>query len=402
MAPGGTGDLDNTRHCLEEFVVGNEDLERLEDLLSEFNLFEALDVVRQEVRHSAFLAFLLNPLANHGLGDVFLKRFLQKALLAFPDPSGNITPIDVDVWDLSETEVHREWHNLDLFLVHEEHRLAIIVENKVDSSEHSNQLHRYWSDVEHHYPNYSILAFYLTPDQDKASHEKYLPIDYTFVVETLESVLKTKESTLGDEVKSFIRHYSNMVRRHLVSDSEIADLCRRIYRKHQKALDLIYEYRPDEQQLLVETLQSCVEADSVVGLDHCSKSYVRVYVKEWDIPALVRGTGWTRSKRILLFEFDMSNKDLRVRLIIGPGDDIVRKAIFEYSGQHQPPFKLSSKTLYDKWQTIYVKPFFNREKLEDLSSDQIESEMKKTWARFVEKEMSEIIEAVRPMLGKLV
>ena len=44
------------RKALEGFVVGNEDLERLEALLDRFNFFEAIGVVRQELRHPYFLA----------------------------------------------------------------------------------------------------------------------------------------------------------------------------------------------------------------------------------------------------------------------------------------------------------------------------------------------------------
>ena len=46
------------RRALEAFLVGNRDLERLEALLDRFNAFEAMGVVRQELRHSDFLAFL--------------------------------------------------------------------------------------------------------------------------------------------------------------------------------------------------------------------------------------------------------------------------------------------------------------------------------------------------------
>jgi hypothetical protein len=52
------------RTLLEAFIVDNPELERLEDLLSEFNLFEALGAVRQEIRHSDFLSYLLDPTAN--------------------------------------------------------------------------------------------------------------------------------------------------------------------------------------------------------------------------------------------------------------------------------------------------------------------------------------------------
>jgi len=48
------------REALEDFLIENPDLERLEIMLGEFNLFEALGVVRQELRHSDFLGFLLD------------------------------------------------------------------------------------------------------------------------------------------------------------------------------------------------------------------------------------------------------------------------------------------------------------------------------------------------------
>jgi len=35
-----------------------------------------------EVRHSDYLAFLLDPTKNHGLGDLFLKRLVQNILAA--------------------------------------------------------------------------------------------------------------------------------------------------------------------------------------------------------------------------------------------------------------------------------------------------------------------------------
>jgi len=49
------------QELLESFVVGNSDLESLETLIAGFNIFEAIGMVKQEIRHSHFLAFLLNP-----------------------------------------------------------------------------------------------------------------------------------------------------------------------------------------------------------------------------------------------------------------------------------------------------------------------------------------------------
>ena len=77
------------RQALEAFVVENADLEALEGFLEQFNIFEAVGVVRQELRHSDFLAFLLDPRQNHRLGDAFVQRLLQRILvcLLYTSPS---------------------------------------------------------------------------------------------------------------------------------------------------------------------------------------------------------------------------------------------------------------------------------------------------------------------------
>ena len=72
-----TNHVEQDRKVLEAFAVNNLDLGRLEALLDRFNIFEAVGLVWQEVRHSTFLAFLLDPRASHGLGDAFTKRLLR-------------------------------------------------------------------------------------------------------------------------------------------------------------------------------------------------------------------------------------------------------------------------------------------------------------------------------------
>ncbi|MBK7706592.1 MAG: PD-(D/E)XK nuclease family protein [Acidobacteria bacterium] len=101
------------KKILESFVVDNDDLERLNGLLGKFNIFESLGTVRQELRHSAFLAFLFDPKAAYGMGDGFARSFLQNALANPTVPPAAISPIDLDVWDLPGLEVVREWRNID-------------------------------------------------------------------------------------------------------------------------------------------------------------------------------------------------------------------------------------------------------------------------------------------------
>jgi hypothetical protein len=151
-------DLDTK--ALETFVVDNPDLERLESLLGQFNLFEALGAVHVEVRHSDFLSFLLTPSESHSLGDTFVKRLLQKAIGASGGQSLPLTLIDLDIWDLDELIVLREWQNIDILLVDQRNELVVIIENKVHSSEHSEQLQRYWQITRQHYPGWRIVGLF--------------------------------------------------------------------------------------------------------------------------------------------------------------------------------------------------------------------------------------------------
>ena len=110
--------------ALQIFVGDNRELEELEVLLSEFNLFEAMGIARQELRHSDFLAFLLAPSQSHGIGDSILKRLLHRAI-STASVQLPFSSIDVDIWSLADAEVAREWLNIDLLLVCQSNRLAL-------------------------------------------------------------------------------------------------------------------------------------------------------------------------------------------------------------------------------------------------------------------------------------
>jgi len=384
--------------ALETLVVDNPDLERLEALLDLFNIFEAIGAIRQELRHSDFLAFLLSPQQNHGLGDAFLKRLLQKALPSGGSKDALVTPIDLDVWGLDQALVLREWQNIDILVLDEAHRLAVIIENKIDSSEHSTQLQRYRQTIAEHYPNWQVLGLYLTPDGEIPSDESYLPVDYGLVCQLLESMAQSRVSTLGRDVLTLINHYTEMLRRHIVGESELAELCRRIYQKHQRALDLIYEYRPDRQIIIQEVLQKIIKQTPELESDSFSKKFIYFARKEWDkLPGQREGTGWTSSKRILLFRFDNSSNNLKLRLFIGPGSQEVRQRFFDGWIARQLPFKPAPKKLADYYCIIYSRPFLSAEDYEDASDQEVEGKINKQWTKFVEDDLPQIAAAFRSM-----
>ena len=64
---------------LEELLL-SEDLEELKNLTNNFNIFYALKLQNNEIRHSNFLSWLMTPYESHKLGTYFLKEFLKSSI----------------------------------------------------------------------------------------------------------------------------------------------------------------------------------------------------------------------------------------------------------------------------------------------------------------------------------
>ncbi len=383
------------RHALESFLLDNPDLERLESLLDQFNIFEAIGVIRQEMRHSDFLAFLLAPDQNHGLGDAFARRLLQRAVLSADDPSLPISAIELDVWNLGQLRVLREWHNIDLLLVDDLNRLAVVIENKISTGEHSNQLARYWKDVTEHYPQHSTLGIYLTPDGSPPTHQSYIPVSYSLVSEVIQRLVESRASTLGEAVRTLMEHYAQMLRRHVVTDSDIARLCRQIYHKHRRALDLIYEHRPDREADIAEMIERLLRAFPELILDRSSKSRLRFLPRDWDSQTLKVAQDWTRTGRVLLMELWNDPGRLQLRLQLGPSiDEETRRRVYDTARVNQPPFVVTSP-LTRRWTTLFNRSLPMAKVDEEFDPEELEGQIHQHLHAFMLNEVPLMTEALR-------
>jgi hypothetical protein len=380
--------------ALEEFVVDNPDLERLEALIARFNVFEALGVVRQELRHSDFLAFLLDARQSHGLGDALVKRLLQAVVRTASVIPAGLTPIHIDLMSFDRLVVRREWQAIDILLTDETNRLAVIVENKIDSTEHSNQLARYWDIVTHDHPDWRVLGVYLTPDGDPPSDERYVSISYGDICGLVETLTMSRASNLDAAVRTMLDHYAQMLRRHIVSESEVAALCRQIYLKHRAALDLVFEHRPDHQAELKAALETLIgEVESII-YDGGSKEYFYFLPTAWDVPALNQGVGWLKTGRLVAFSVHNRAQELTLRLYLGPGPEDIRRAMFSSFVSGKPPFKLRSKTLSKKWNLLYQRQLLGRDTYTDATLEEQIEQLRQNWHRFVRDDLPSLTSGV--------
>lgn len=117
------------------------DFERKFSIRKGFNLFAALNITRQEIRHSRFLAYLLDPNETHGLNDRFLRAILLAVLNENSD--ARVKRLSVALGDLSDASVYCERDHFDITVQIPALNLLFVIENKVGAAESEFQLETY-------------------------------------------------------------------------------------------------------------------------------------------------------------------------------------------------------------------------------------------------------------------
>ena len=238
-------DLDD----LESLFVNNPDLDEIRAHLSKFNPIKVMGMERMEIRHSAILAWLLDPQQTHGLGDKFLKAFVSEALQgenATMQPSA----LEVSQADMMDTEVRREWQNIDILLISPRNKWVFVIENKFDSGQRTNQLSRYLETVKKTFDKGDfphIRGIFLTLWGDDPEDDRYAPIQYGSICDILEMQALSGRHPLTAEVETFITHYLEVIREADMSkmskeQKELEQLAKQLYRDHRRVLDFIIEH----------------------------------------------------------------------------------------------------------------------------------------------------------------
>jgi len=353
------------KDLLEEFIINNENLEHLEDIVNDFNIFTSLNLINNEIRHSNFLSWIMNPKENHNLKDYFLSSLL-KVISMKASSLGMSTPsiFDIDNWNFVETEILREWRNIDILIKDDSHKLICVIENKIYSKEHSGQLRRYKKIVDVEYPDYQKIFVYLTIEGDEASEDDYLSLDYQDIIKIISHIIENKSTSIGEEILIFISHYREMFRRYIMENSEIQEICKKIYKKHKKALDLIFEYKPDKILDTHDFIIDIIRKQGDVILDSESKKFIRFIPKSLDF-IKKDGDGWTKSKRILLFEIYNDSNGINLYLIIGPGPKEIRNKIYHISRDNKLINFNVNRKLTPRWFAIYKKNLLRAKEFEN-------------------------------------
>lgn len=330
----------NNVEALKRLQADSRRLEKIREASERFNVFEAIGFVDQEIRHSRFLAHLMDPEANHGLGDAFTRKFLLSAM----DYEG--APVSLEELkkaDLSRVEVTREYKHVDILLEVEILNLVVIVENKVWATEQPGQLDRYYRAISDERPGRMVAGIYMSPFGAAPSHEEYHPLDYGTICQKIDDLLEDQTLLMGGNVRTALEQYNEMFRRNILTDSEVHRLSRELYRDHGQAINLVLKSLLGSQDAIHKLLKSLIDDAKEFSYGYTDTEELDQWLVfdrvGWGSSALDSGKAYRGSNRMLYFVFlsDLAG-EIELWLELGPGDQSVRERIMAMAQEHSGTF----------------------------------------------------------------
>ena len=339
--------------ALERFVVENEPLLELEERIGRFNIFDALGIVRAEVRHSNFLAWLLDPNESHGHGALFLRAVLMDLLRQSEPDLRLLSPIELDGAELRGVRVRREYRNIDILIECEEPKFVIAIENKIDSSEHSGQLERYKNAIRDEYGDVRSQFVFLTREGDEPSDEDWTTYSYRDIHHTLRRVRNANIGSIGDDVTTFLDHYLGLIGSRMMDDPTIDELCRTIYKNHRRAIDLIIEKTGSESPGY-QDIKSLIENDERFEIVKTTGRMIAFVLKDWVAMGLPlrRDKKHEMAKHWITIKVIWETRLCFLEIVLGPADDTaLRMNIVRMLMMHEDAlgFGLSGKKVTKQW-----------------------------------------------------
>ncbi|MEZ0249370.1 MAG: PD-(D/E)XK nuclease family protein [Methylobacteriaceae bacterium] len=380
-------------------LVDDLDFQAIDRRMGRFNLFEAMGAVRGELRHSNFLAFLLSPSRNHGLGSEPLLRFLRLALGGLPPGLRPIRSLELLVGDLDGAVIHREWNNIDLLIEVKQLRLVVLVENKVGAKAGEGQLARYRGVVESRFPADRHLFVFLTPDGHAPDEDAYVAMNYADVARMIESL--AQERTAETETGLILRHYVEMLRRHIVPDQELQDLARLLYERHKEAFDYVLKCRPEGGSLF-QVAKSLVDGDPSFLMDRVGSTLIAFVPAEWGSAPNLNAcdtTLWTRTGRSAVFEIKTYTSEayayrVSIALVVGPAPGEIREQLYQSARDRPDLFKGLVKPMGAKFATIYGRDLLSHAAGKLMDEEQRAAVIQEAWKTFQKDDLASLTEAV--------
>lgn len=238
-------ELEETRENLRDLTVEISSIGK-----KEFSFMRIFGLEDDELVHSSFLAWLLDPLESHALGSFFIERLLKRTGLEIED---------LDFSNLHvEKEISGDKSRLDIRVFDNCGKFQCIIENKIWSSEGADQTMRLYNDF-HDEAYEKELFIFLTLIQKKPKDDHFISVNYEQVLAILTELLEVAE---GD-TRFLIKHYSNTLERLIMSEKfEGFSERTQLYYQYYKYTSEIKRAFEKDRKLLLDTLEKAIKENS--------------------------------------------------------------------------------------------------------------------------------------------
>lgn len=209
-------------------------VQRLKFHKVDLDVFDILNLKQMEIRHSRMVAFLLNPNAEHK-SDMFLYGLYR--YLGFTNKRIKKDFISVDCETVS---------NMDIFIRDSYNKIIIVIENKINSREHSNQLEKYYKYTKANYTMYNCKYIYLCKNMGENIDERWSKVSYEILFDDI--LFKNKIKGMDSSMEKFIENYKyTFIREFNMStrDNEKKKALE-FYTKYKDTLDIVYQFAEKE------------------------------------------------------------------------------------------------------------------------------------------------------------
>lgn len=171
--------------------------------------------------------------------------------------------------------------------------------------------------------------------------------------------------------------------------------------------DLMIEFRDGEfgdpegkkkiQNAVMDTIKSVLDTNPEIIRDSKANfRYIRFTTQTLDALVEKTGSGWTASKRVLLYECDIKSGKIGFTLYVGPGEESTRQNILKIAERNQTQTIFSEISSGKKWTQIYRKDILPKNYIEQYKDnvEDLKNEIKGKIDGFFSTDMIHINEII--------
>lgn len=329
----------NMLKAIKDFY-NDDDFKQVKQFYGRTTVFDILKIQRFEIRHSAFICWLLDVTASHDLGEEPLKKFLRTAVekadcdwmdLQYPDVRNILIVGDYTVSGFSikterKVETSDKSGRIDVYVEFcikdsndEEKKVKVIIENKVWTEVHDDQTKTYKDGTKADV----VIGVFLSPGTSEKKQEilpgetdsfRYSRVTYQDLMENVLEPLQNEE--MAAETAMLLRDYIVNLGKPAKEDDEKLDTVMATPVKIQNMLSRLYM---SHRNLLVMALYS--------GSEKNDEKYKKKIIEGDKELGLIDDE---------IYAIDKDNKDALTRFF--KANKMYLQLIFRYNGIDDPEY----------------------------------------------------------------